>query len=157
MDKDISSLEKDVPFEKSEWPVLRIGWILMGLFLVAGIFGIFGSGLYSEKVEGDRTFSVRYERYLRYSMHSEIHINTSRLGADSSIWINADYLNKIMITEISPEPESFDQVDGRMKMQFSSRLPSHITLHVEPVKTGNQSLTISVNGKKKTIHQYIYF
>ncbi|KAA8478537.1 hypothetical protein BDE36_2886 [Arcticibacter tournemirensis] len=157
MDKDISSLEKDVPFEKSEWPVLRIGWILMGVFLGAGVFGIFGSGIFSERVAEDGTLSVTYERYLRYSMHSEIQIKTSKLGADSSIWINADYLNKIMITRISPEPDSFDQVDGRMRIQFSSQNPSDITLHIEAVKTGDQNMTINVNGKKKTIHQYIYF
>lgn len=157
MDKDITSLEKNVSFEKSEWPVLRIGWVLMALFLVAGVLGLFGSGIFSKKVEGDKSLSVTYERYLRYSMQSEIYIQTSELGADSSIWINADYLNKLMITGISPEPESFDQVDGRMRMQFSSRLPSHITLHVQPVKAGGQSMTISLSGKKRIIHQYIYF
>lgn len=157
MEKKLSDLEAYTDFERAEWPVLRIGWLAMGLFLLAGVLGLFGTGLFTERTEGDATLSVRYERYLRYSMSSEINIHTSGLARDSSLWINSDYLKKAMITSVNPEPESMDQLDGMLRLKFASRFPSDITIYLQPEDWGRQELTIRLNGRKKTIKQFIYF
>lgn len=157
MEKHVNELEKALSFERSEWPVLRMGWALMGLFLFAGVLGVFGTGIFSRSKLTSGTFTINYDKYLRYSVSSEIEIETKGLGPDSSLWINSDYMERIKITEIFPQPKLIDQQKGQTQFKFSSRSPTEITLYIEPVEGGKQILSLRLNGTNKTVSQYIFY
>ena len=156
MRNDIWLIEENIDVERREWPVLRAGWVLMGLFVMAGIAGAFGEGLFTRTLCQNSHFSVTYDRFLRYSMNSEIVINASSLGADSSVYLNSDYLKKVKIEAISPQPEAVKLDGKRMRLKFASRKPEDIILYLSPINRGSQQLTIELNGKKVSLKQFIY-
>jgi hypothetical protein len=49
--KKVGDLEigEDLKFEKWQWTVERIGWLVMVGFIVAAMLGAFGRGLFSKK------------------------------------------------------------------------------------------------------------
>lgn len=157
MGSDIDALEKDLPFEKSEWPVLRIGWALMGMFLLAGILGFLGTGIFTEKKAATKDFVLHYDKYLRYSMSSEINLKTRGLGPDSSVFINSDYFRNVVMTEVNPEPATVDQSEGWMRFRFSSRTPTEITIHIQPIRSGKRNLKIRLDSSEVAVPQYIFF
>ncbi len=157
MERHVSDLEKDFEFQKIEWPLYRIGWVLMGVFLTLGAVGLFGHGIFSRKHVKQANFSIEYDRYLRYSVSTELVVNAGSLGKDSSLTINSDYLKKVKIDKILPEPKLMELSGKHIKLKFSDSKINEITFYLDPIDYGAQSLEIEINGNKKTVDQYIFF
>jgi hypothetical protein len=157
MEKDLSIVERDFEFQRRQWPFYRAFWILMALFLTAGLAGLFGDGILSEKKIEEADFSIEYEKYLRVRKSSELIINVKELGEGSSISINKDYIEKIEIDKISPEPESVEARGGQLIYKFAGVNNSTVIFYLDPVKKGFQKLELIIKGKKSTFDQYVYF
>ncbi|WP_207428868.1 hypothetical protein [Pedobacter sp. SYSU D00535] len=157
MEKHISCLEDSLETEKKEWPILRAGWMLMGVFLLLGILGLFGSGIFSRRTVETSEFRMEYDRYLRYSMSSELVINAASLGSDSSISLNYDYVKTVKIDKIVPEPESVKFEKDKVLFKFSSAKGNNIVFYLVPINQGAQRLVVELNGSRKEVSQYIYF
>ncbi|WP_207533091.1 hypothetical protein [Desertivirga arenae] len=157
MRKDTLALEKDLAIEKNEWPILRAGWVFMGLIVIGGAMGLFGGGFLSHTLVKHRDISIGYDQILRYSLNSEITIEGNKLSKDSSILINSDYTKKIKIEEVIPEPESVKLEGQKIRYKFHSRRSDNIILYIKPIGRGEQRLTLELDGFKLDINQYIFF
>ena len=133
------------------------GRVIMTLFFVCGLSGIFGEGIISRRTEKAGGFSIEYDRFLRRSKSNELIVRTQGLGKDSSLQINSNFLEKVKIHSLSPAPKLTEQKGGKLIFKFESPDVKHIILYVEPIKSGNQRLEISINNQKQVINQYIYF
>ena len=157
MEKSVSSLDKDAYFQKKEWLLFWAGLTLMAIFLILGILGLFGSGTLSKSKEAGAGFSIEYERFLRYSMSSEIKINTKGLEKDSSIFISSAFMRKVKIEKTSPEPESIEGANDQFKLKFASGDIKEIIFYIRPINSGKNNFSIEINGKKIRLNQFIYF
>ena len=157
MQNSPSYVEKDFKFQTHEWVAIKIGWYLMLAIIIAGLLGLFGSGPLSSKTAKIEGASVVYERYLRYSMESEISITVTGQLPDSSIYINAGYLEKVKIIAIRPGPESMETMGDNERFKFHSGDPKKAVLHLEPTETGPLPLGVGLKGKIEKLNQYVYF
>jgi len=157
MVKNILSLERDLPIEKREWPILRMGWVIMGLIVIGGASGLFGGGYLSHRKFTDKRTSVAYDKVLRYSLSSEIIIESDKLSKDSSLVINSDYTKKIKIEEISPAPQSVKMEGNKIKYKFASVNSNSIVFYIKPIGRGKQQLLLELNGFRLNVDQLILF
>lgn len=157
METHSKSVEKDFGFQNKEWSVLRLGWMLMALFLLLGLLGFFGSGVVSWTTRENDAAVIEFERYLRNSMVSEIKISSKEPLPDSSIYLNPDYLRKMKIDKIIPEPALMELKSNRLRVKFDSDQADPVVLYIIPVGTGSQDLEIEIKGQKEKLNQYIYF
>src|SRR5690606_11954318 len=138
MEDAIKSIEKEYKFQKIEWPVFRVGWVIMAVFLITGIAGLFGSGALSERKEENTEASVEYEQLLRYSVESKVFILLKKPLADSTLSINADYIKAMKIDKVIPEPIAMELNDSMLKYRFANTDIEEISLILKPIDTGKK-------------------
>jgi hypothetical protein len=103
-EKDLQ-IEQDLPFQRREMRLSRVAWVVMLLFLLAGLAGLFGSGPLSQttaSAPGD-AFWIEYDRIARWQAPTPLHVHL-RAGHPSpfaTVWIRHS----------SPEARDVERVD----------------------------------------------
>jgi hypothetical protein len=159
MDKDISSIHKDYKYQKVEWVIKRIYWVLMGIFIAFASLGAFGDNgsLLSRKEIKLQDATIEYEKFLRVDKSFDMKVNILNTYKECSVAINKDYVDKIQITQVIPEPSEVTSKGDKIIYKFRSYESGTITFFKDPLKMGSQKLEIEVNGKSVNISQFIYF
>ena len=157
MKKMADSIEEEIKFQEVEWTALRVGWILMGLFLLIGLLGLLGTGAFSHKIIQGNNMKIEYDRYLRYSVKTEVHVKLKDRLSDSTLSINSDYIRAMKIDKIIPEPSSMTLNGNKLAYKFASDNIEQISFFLEPIKIGSHNLEMETGEMKKTISQFIFF
>jgi len=102
---------QDITFQRREWRVQRIGWVLLTLFIAAALAGLLGGRgplvKASARAPGG-TLAVEYDRFVRQEAETTISVQARSADAASDelrVWILRPYLDAVTITSITPEPE----------------------------------------------------
>lgn len=74
-----------------------------------------------------------------------------------TVTFNGDYINKVKISDVIPEPEEVEIINNKLVYKFNSTDTGTITFFNDPLKMGAQTLHLEVNESKVVIPQYIYF
>jgi hypothetical protein len=62
---DIADLVGESPsFQRREWRVDRVGWVVMALILVAGLVGVWGAGVHTATIDSDSGDPVRLWQFV---------------------------------------------------------------------------------------------
>jgi hypothetical protein len=152
----------DPPFLRREFLFERVGWVFMGLVVVAAILGLFGNGLLSEAVLKNEQFQMKYHRFLHFgnltSLDIEIASQKSEEGIVAIAFSNA-YLHSFRIETIQPAPESSahgDQILFWFTATGASE-PVNVQIRLEPQKIGILEGKIFVNGEDAYVfRQFVY-
>ena len=157
MEKDISAVEKEINFQKKEWVIYRIAWVLMGLFLIAGLAGLWGSGPLSKRKVQVKNFTLEYERFGRVQKSFKLFLHLNSNKTSPSVRINNDYFKSMQLVDIVPRPVLMKVIDKDLILEFGPAKNGTITFIIDPWKMGNHQLEITVDGRKEKVNQYIYF
>ena len=155
--------ERDLRFQRREWTVQRAGWLVMLAIVLAALFGLFGSGSLSTATAEAEALQLQYTRFERRHAPTELEVSlaSSAVSQDQvEVWVSSDYLARIEITSIVPEPEEVSETDDRVIYHFNiddqTRAPKiYIALeHDEPgLTTGRIGL---IDGPELTFRQIVY-
>lgn len=100
---------QDLEFQRQEWRIQRVAWVMMALVLLAGLAGLLGSGpLAHASTEADG-LTVAYDRIVRARAPIEVRFVLAPdlvSSGRAEIWIDRSMLDKADIQRIVPEPES---------------------------------------------------
>jgi len=158
MKRSIDIVERDFPFLKKEWPSLRVAWVVLALFVVSGLLGLFGGGIFSKQVIETASGRIEYERFLRHSTTSRIMFESGQPLRDSSIYINRSYLKQVRIDQIDPRPASTELMGEKVRFKFETSVSGPIIFYIIPYQgSGSQILEVGWDGKHEIINQFIYF
>lgn len=159
MEKDISSIHDDYKFQEIEWPVKKVLWICMGIFLLIGLLGGFGDSgsLLSRKTIKLPGATLQYERYLRVEKDFTMKITLEDSVSNFTLGLNKDFIDKIMISQITPQPEKTVTTDGHILFTFNASHGGTVTFFLNPYTMGDVNLEVGINGNKKRLQQFIYF
>lgn len=163
-ESDIADLVgENASFQRREWQVDRVGWALMALTMVAGLLGLWGSGMVSDATATGGRLSVDYERFVRKLGESTL---TARIPAGSAeqglvrLAIDQQYLTGNEVESVIPEPDSVTARNGRFVYEFAVADDQALTVRFDlrpTVGAGIRTATIdSGSGARARFWQFIY-
>jgi protein-L-isoaspartate(D-aspartate) O-methyltransferase len=162
---DASDLERvartTTRFQKREWAWQRVGWIALGLILVAGSSGIFGGGPLAETSVQNASGELKYQRFVRRHADAEWELRLRRGAASghADIAFDASFASQFKIVGIQPEPTAASLSGGRWIYRFdvASADDAVVMFHIQPQHVGRHEGRISVNGAAPfTLWQFTY-
>ena len=104
----IQLIEQEYPFEQRENRSRRIFYWLFASFLTAGVLGLFGNGILSQKTVEDKDFILKYERFLRTDTPSKLEITFKNTENPLTVTLNTEYLEQVDIQNVIPQSESVE-------------------------------------------------
>lgn len=162
--KHVDGMEIDVDpsFQKREWSVQLVVWIVMGLLVVGALFGLFGEGPLSstEAADPGTEFSLTYERFAR--RHGETWLEVDAPGAESAhmeLWTDRTYAERVLVRQMIPEPMSVRSDGDRIVYVFESApaKPFRVRIILEPDEIGLYPGHIGVlGGPSVAFTQFVY-
>lgn len=144
--------------------VEKVAFALLVLFVLSALAGLFGDGPLSQAVLDDGKLRVEYQRFCRRHAPQSLEITfPTQPGADSvELSLNGDYLRRVQITEIFPQPlESSHQQTGKLRFATDgSGRAMTVRVHLQAQHAGvlEAHLTAALPGKPAEVHfkQIVY-
>ena len=131
--------------------------------IVAALIGLLGAGPLSSAMAEAGPLQLEYSRFERRHAPTELEVSvaSSAVSQDQvEVWLSSDYLARIEITSIVPEPEEVREADDRVIYRFSIddqvQAPRiHFALeHDDPGPTTGHIGVI--DGPELTFWQFVY-
>jgi hypothetical protein len=159
MKRDMTEIEKFISQQQKEWFIFRIAWALMGLVLVAAALGLFGNGPISKQTYAAPGLEITYQKFMRVNNESELYIRVQDqdLSRETTIGINNDYLKKVKVFQVVPQPVAVEIRDNTLLYRFRYVSDGFISFYLSPRQMGSQPLELTISGKKVRFNQIIYF
>ena len=166
MAKQTTGLElaEDAEFQRREWVVERVGWVLLGVVLASAVLGLFGGGPLSQArvTDQQQTFEVTYERFTRALTYTVLEI-TVDAGAieDSSVtvYLSDTWIDNVTTWQITPEPDSTTRTDEGIFYEFATRPNSPLvaTLLYRPNDPGISRSAVGIGDSERVeLWQLVY-
>jgi len=158
-------IDQDLPHERLEWRIERVGWIVMALMLLAALVGLLGPGPLSSTTAGEKgsTLWVEYNRFERYQAPAMLRVHLGPGAArdgKARLWLNREYVENIELHHIDPEPESVEVGHDRLIYTFNlpdSTQPTAVTYYLEANKYGRMPLRVGLDaGLQLNFSQFYY-
>ena len=154
---------RDLRFQYREWAIQRGGWLVMMAIIIAALIGLLGAGPLSSASAESGPLQLQYARFERRHARTvlEVSVTSSADNQDQvEVWVSADYLARIEITSIVPEPEEVRVADDRVVYRFNideqADRPT-ILIALEPDDPGRSTGRIGViDGPELTFWQFVY-
>jgi hypothetical protein len=142
------TLDTDQRFHELEWRIERVGWLVLALFLVLALAGLFGGGPLSRAHVQGAEAGVDYERFVRQGSPTELVITpTSGAHGISRVEITADYLEAFRIDSITPEPTTVRIAGERLVYEFAAATPgASISFHFDPQRLWRHRAVLRIDG-----------
>lgn len=141
MTKRTLEIDADPAFQRKEWVLQRLGIGVMTVFLLAAVLGFTGrGGLFSHGEVGDpsRTLRVEYERFVRRGAPNTLtlHLRSVKPGS-RSFWLSAEYLTKVDVESVAPDPEVAVAEGDRYVYTIRTSGPeATVTVRTRPTSAG---------------------
>ena len=147
-------LDQDLDFERREWVVQRIGWVVMALILVAALLGLFGGPgpLSSAVLEGGglAPIKVEYERLARVDHQTTLTVRfVADAGDQAAIWMDSRYHESMLIEHIDPLPDRVVTHEDRIEYLFDvaeGGAPMVLVFHLKCQRAGSVHNRIGRDG-----------
>ncbi|GAA5166467.1 hypothetical protein [Ornithinimicrobium tianjinense] len=145
-----------------EHRLANVGWVVLGLFVLAGLVGFLGAGPWSNRTtgaEGD-VVRVEHQRVSHYEAEDvlTIHVAEEAIDGDTlDLELTGDWLRGTDLSAVFPEPDAQRVVPGGAVLEFAVERPGDvaIVLSFRPQKLGDLELTAAAGGSTVTVDQFI--
>jgi hypothetical protein len=128
----------DDRFERTWWRVQRATFVVLALFVAAGIAGLFGRGPLSKKTVQTEGLKIQYERFARFRTSAVMRISVDRALAQNgrvNLFVSQAVVDTLSISQTTPSPVAtaitgdgevftFDVADGSPLLFKFSQEPS---------------------------------
>ncbi|HZW10508.1 MAG TPA: hypothetical protein VFF69_11455 [Phycisphaerales bacterium] len=158
-------VHQDLPHERLEWKLERVGWVVMALALLAALAGLLGPGPLSRATAGQdgSPLWVQYNRLARYQAPEslQVHIGPGAArGGTIRVWLSREYVRNMELNNIDPEPESVEVGPERSTYTFNlsdSDQPSILMFRFEANRFGKMPAALGLEGGPQVAFtQFIY-
>ena len=136
-------VDQDIALQHRVWRAQRVGWTVLGLFVLAGVLGLWGGvgPLNSASAHAaDRELTVHYPRFARYVGPTEFAVEVSAARARAGaleLSIARSYIDQWEMYGISPQPDSEKARGEWMVYEFTlGEAATRIDFHGRPHLVG---------------------
>jgi protein-L-isoaspartate(D-aspartate) O-methyltransferase len=146
---------EDPAFDRMQWRVERVAWVLMGLVILLALLGFLGGGgplTRATETAGDS--EVRYNRMIRFQGPTHLEVSVPASGEVARVTFDAEFLDDMEVERVQPEPDSVEAGSGvttyvfrlgegadSADVSFTLR-PQRIGVHSANIDAGSQTLSI---------------
>lgn len=166
MAKEVSGIQinEERPQQRREWRIERIGWVVMGALLLAGLLGLLGSGPLARAQAGGDALSVDYECLQRAKAPTEyrFEVNPALMGG-GPVRLRFDdvLLEEVKLERIVPEPDTVRAGPGYTEFEFAmgpgTGAPAQITFQFEPTTFGHVAGRVTAPGTEPLVLDQFVF
>lgn len=145
-------------FQNREWITQRIGWLVIGLLLLAALLGAFGSGPVSSSSVSGPGLRLEYERFGRVQKPTSLRFYLADTQETATVWISRHYLHSVQVDHITPQPQKVEYDGHWLIYHFPTRRnPAEIGFHLKPEKFGSLLGEARLaEGEAISFRQFIY-
>jgi hypothetical protein len=160
-----AEIDEDMKFQKREWKMQRIAWLVFGLFLLAAFLGVFGSGPinHSTQVDPQGLLSVEYEPLVRRQSPTRLKLQLKAPAQKTDraqFWIASDCLDALEISQVTPAPERMEAMGKRVVYSYPPSREKReliVGFHFQPLRIGRLPCRIGYpDGTEVEFIQFIY-
>lgn len=150
-------IDESLELHIKAWKLQPFAWTLIGLFVLAGLMGFFGTGPVSHAIQKQGGTTIDYERFYRTAMEMKLTITDDGGSPETVVKFPISYISSFTVVSVIPEPVETSVSEGEISYVFKTEGHSHrIVFYLEPQETGKVSGDLSVNENKLHLSQIIY-
>jgi hypothetical protein len=139
------------------WKLQPFAWAVIGLFVAAGLAGLFGTGLLSNVSKQQGQVRIDYERYFRFGTVMKMEFTDGSGGPRTEVIFPTDYLSRFDVQSVVPEPLETEILDGQVKYIFATGSARRkVFFYLEPNTPGTAKGSIAVNSQHIHLSQFIF-
>ena len=148
----------DHDFEERWVRIVRIVWLLLALFLAAGVAGLLGKGPVANSVARNANLVVHYEKLLRFKTPSYMRLETAVPGPDAlEMRVTGTCSRVLQISQVIPPPVASQVLQQGAAYNFKA--PSagdvDVVFGVQPQKLGPAVCRIEAGNAAVELHQFV--
>ncbi len=154
---------QDLDFQRKEWRVQRIGWVVMALIALAAVLGMTGSGLLARATVAEGPLQLEYSRFDRFAAPTtlEVRIDADAIAGDRvELRVDRTYVQSAQIQRVLPEPEEvLSDGDGLIYVfgVLAPGQPVTITFDLEHSTFGQKSSWIALANEPRLDFSQVVF
>lgn len=158
-------IAEDMRFERRDWKVQHVAWVVMLLLIIAALMGLLGPSPLTRWTAGEigGPIVVQYYRFERLERPTELKVTLARpsgAAGEAKIWLNRAYAEGIEIEQITPEPTIMQAQDDRLVFSFAlgeGARPAAIVFHFQHNNIGGVKGRMGlVGGAEVEFRQLVY-
>jgi hypothetical protein len=131
-------IDQDLAFQKKWWRFQSIARGALFAVLAVASLGLLGHGPLDRATAGQPGFSVDYHRFIHYQTDTRLVVRLgpeAYQGRQAVVWIDRQFLDRVELTRVVPEPERRAAGVGRVLFVFNVADPG------KPVEVAFQFLS----------------
>jgi hypothetical protein len=157
-------IDDNIEWQRRLWSFERWGWLVLLLILIGAALGLAGDGVLAAATasSANGVVTVEYPRYLRAKSPQRLSVllapPAGASGDTLSLWLDAAYLEDVIIERISPEPARIEAGMERRTFEFAwdGSGPVPVTFEVTMRGGGRLVGRIGSGAEAVTISQLVY-
>lgn len=142
-------VRQDEEFSRREWALERVGWVVLTLFVLAGLAGLLGSGPLSWSRSGADAVVVHYDSTTHFEADESV---TLVIGPDAvrdgtaAVTVTGSWVSGVDLQGIVPEPSAQRLVPGGVLLEFDVEIPGELEVQLSFRAQAYGTLTADVGA-----------
>ncbi len=150
-------IDESIDLHIRAWQVQPFAWVFIGLFVISGALGLFGTGWLSKTELTQGKTNIQFEKYFRIGAVMKLVVIDGDKLPYTVLSFSPDYLSQFNVDSVTPEPESVDIANGMVNYRFKgSEGSSKISFFLLPEETGNIPVHLKVNNTSFHFSHFIF-
>lgn len=158
-------ISEDLSFQEREWKVQRLAWLVMLVVIILALLGLFSTGPLSSthQQSEDGSLQIDYQRFVRHDGRTTFSASVDgehATNGEIEVWITTDYLERVNLQSINPQPDEVRDDGDRRIMVFLTDDPSadlSVALSIRPQEMWRLSGEVGVvDGPSVSFSQFSY-
>ncbi len=149
-------VSEDLGFQRVEWRIGRVAWVLGAVLIVAAAAGLFGNGPLSHRTASTsgRALALDYQRFVRNGGTTSLVVRIAPGQSEEGkveIWISEQYLGNVQVEQVTPKAESRQFHDQGVAFSFEVSDPQsqvEVRFHLRPDDIGPQHGQVGLGDRQ---------
>ncbi|MFC7401655.1 hypothetical protein [Citricoccus sp. GCM10030269] len=126
-------IRQDDRFQQREWRVEQVGTVLLVLFLLAGVLGLVGKGLFNQASAASENgaLEMEYQRVAHYKADQTVTFTVSEEAIEDdtvTLVLTGPWVQEVNMSSINPEPDTQYATPDGMAMEFAVHQPGDLEI-----------------------------
>jgi hypothetical protein len=144
-------IREDMPFQRRSWIAERIGWIAMGLLVIAALTGVFALGPLAQARLSGGELAVEFQRFAHKTARTWFTIRAAPQGNEVLVRLSPQFPAAFDIEAMEPRPLRSSAGARGIELVFARSKEGDFAVHIgaRPKRFGFVSVTVEAEGLGK--------